>query len=136
MDFRLFKRPPESSKEALDIWKECNLCYMEYYFRIRDKLWNWCHAEKERFSRNGRNYYVKWASKSGVKMEAKWEAFFSWMMCACEEQKTDSVGPEATSVPTLQPIPFQQGYATEEEIDGVSYVITDQFSTIEGFFSG
>jgi hypothetical protein len=128
MDFRLFKRPPESSKDALDIWIECKLCYMEYYFRIRDKLWDWCHAEKERITQRGKHYYVHWVSKSGVRMEAKWEAFFNWMLCACEEQKIDTT--DKLGKPILQPI-----VEDIPEKDGVSYIVLENFSTIEGFFS-
>ena len=80
--------PPRSSPDAFSVWVDSDIpCNIATYAVIRDSLWNWLHAEKGRLTKQGRDYKVKWITKTGVRVEAKWEVFLNWMLCACEEVK-------------------------------------------------
>jgi hypothetical protein len=93
MENKLFRMPPRSS-DARTVWQECSLNVIDTYANIRDKLWNWIHAAEGRLVRQDRHYIVKWTTKSGARLEAKWETFLNWVLCACEEYVPPKLSPE------------------------------------------
>ena len=146
---RLYRIPSRSS-DARTVWHECNLNGIENYRNIRDRLWNWVHASEGRMVTRGRHYYVKWVTKSGVRLDAKWETFLSWVLCACEEY----VPPPKLSPEILNPFAisaigdsivfsndFLESYlSTDEDLQPITTVgmtksvILSNFFEAPGFF--
>jgi hypothetical protein len=132
MENKLFKMPPKSS-DAQTVWLECNLPDIAPYKHIRDFAWNWVHADKDRLVTRGRHYYVKWTTKSGARLEAKWEAFLNWILCACEEYvPPPKINPFAL-YDTPSEIVFSNNFLNSYIMEDSDSGFLDSFSGTQGF---
>ncbi len=86
----IYKRPPESSKDAYYIWNEAGLPELANQLEIQFALDSWAvwHAYMYKKRESDNEFHIQWTTPGGYMINAPYFTFVQWILCSCTKTTT------------------------------------------------